>query len=343
MEPPARRSTSTPTMKVAKTDILETIEGTLKTSVISVEAAGQDHPVFLWLASLGPTSRRSMLSALARGTRLLREAAADPLRVDWRAFGHQHMLQVRVGLESVGSVCSRNLTLAALRGVMRTAWQAGLVPLDQYERVRSIKNFRQIGDAGTGRAVTRAERTRLLRLAGVHPRVVCRDRALIALMLVLGLRRSEAASLTHKALHLAEQHLVIVGKGGRVRRLPIPTTVMPMLRAWLQELPEGGKFVFPRISRTGRVLIDLPITGTAVALLLRRRCALSGLERIRPHDLRRTTATDALEAGCDLLAVQAILGHSTPAVTVRYDRRGDASRRAVTEAVFVPLSIVDPG
>jgi integrase len=337
---PARRSISTSNVSVTKTDILETIDGTLKTSVISAEAGGQDHPVFLWLASLGPTSRRSMLSALARGTRLLGQAGIDPLQVDWSGFGHQQMLQVRVALESTGSVCSRNLTLTALRGVMRMAWQVGLVTLEQYERVRSVRNFRQFGDVGTGRAVTRAERTRLLALADVHPRIACRDRALIGLMLAAGLRRSEAATLARASVDLAEGCLLISGKGGRVRRLPISAAVAPALHMWLRQLPKGGRFVFPRVSRSGRVLEDAPISGAAIALLLRRRCAACGIARIRPHDCRRTTATDALEAGCDLLAVQGILGHSTPAVTARYDKRGFHSRRAVTESVFLPNLVV---
>lgn len=260
----------------------------------------------------------------------------DPLRFDWRGLDHALMLRVKVGLESQGSVASRNLTLTAIRGVAKAAWQASIIDLETLERIRSVSNFKQTGDVCAGRSVPRAERTRLMRLEGPHPTVATRDRALFALMLAAGLRRSEAATLQMRHLRRDEQTLVVTGKGGRVRRIPISRGAFELLERWLERLPAGSTFLFPRIGRTGRVLCDRPMSGTAIALLLRRRCDSADVPLIRPHDLRRTTATDALEAGCDLLAVGAVLGHSSPAVTARYDRRGDASRRAVTEAVFVP-------
>jgi len=342
VELPARSIISTSEVSVTKTPILERIDGALDGAVMGAPAGAGAHPVLLWLATLGASSRRSMLSALVRGLRQLGDTAADPIRYDWRTFGHQEMLRIRVALESRGSVGSRNLTLTALRGVMRSAWQAGLVSLEQFERVRTVRNFRQTGDLVRGKSVTRSDRTRLLALTGVHPRVACRDRALFGLLFAAGLRRSEAATLALKDIDLTGRFLLITGKGGRTRRLPISAAVMPALAAWVRELPDGGKFVFPRLSRIGKVLVDRPISGTAIALLLGRRCAACNIARIRPHDCRRTTATDALEAGVDLLAVQGVLGHSSPSVTARYDCRSDASRRAVTEAVFIPQPNLEP-
>lgn len=324
-------------MSLAKRCILERIDGGAEVPTVRTERGQPDHPVLTWLATLGSSSRRSMVSALRRGLRTLQSVPPDPLSFDWGGFDRMQMLRVRVSLEGQGSIASRNLTLTAFRGVARSCWQSGLMPLETLERIRSISNFRQLGDHACGRSVTRAERTRLMRLDGVHPAVACRDRALIGLMLAAGLRRSEAASLKRAQVHHDERVIVVTGKGGRTRRIPLSASAVGLLHAWVSLLPSECAAVFPRISRGGKVLSHVPMTGAALAMLLERRCRVAGVRLIRPHDLRRTHATDALEAGCDLLALQGVLGHSSPAVTARYDRRGEASRRAVVESVFIPV------
>ena len=55
------------------------------------------------------------------------------------------------------------------------------------------------------------------------------------------------------------------------------------------------------------------------------------LEKIRPHDLRRTFATRMLEAGNDLFILQKAMGHSSVATTARYDYRNEQSPRKVCQ------------
>ena len=82
---------------------------------------------------------------------------------------------------------------------------------------------------------------------------------------------------------------------------------------------------------------DWHISGAAVAELLRRRTAGAGIHPVKPHDLRRTCASDCLEAGVDVLALQRLLGHASANTTLRYDMRGERARRAAVEAVYVPF------
>ena len=328
-------------MSVTKTEIQEALECSAKLGgflqVLDPKVDAPLHPVLVWLAGLGPTSRPSMLAALRRALAAVDPSAArDPLGFDWSAFRHGDMLRIKVGLEGKGSPASRNLSLVALRGVARAAWQLRLLALDELERIRSVRNFRFHGETEVGRFVPRADRTRLFRLSSAHPTVAIRDRALFALLLGSGLRRSEAASARRSDLHLEESIITINGKGGRVRRVPMSDTVRAALATWLQKVPTHCESIFPQISRSGRLLSVHPMSGAAVAELLRRRTRQEALAPIRPHDLRRTCVSDALEAGCDLLAIQQLLGHSSPQTTARYDRRGEKSRHAAVAAVFVP-------
>jgi integrase/recombinase XerD len=81
-------------------------------------------------------------------------------------------------------------------------------------------------------------------------------------------------------------------------------------------IPDGSAHLFGLVS------------GAAVGKALARLCVRAGV-RCSPHDLRRTYASCALDAGVDLATVQASLGHADPRTTARYDRRGaDALRRA---------------
>jgi integrase/recombinase XerD len=295
------------------------------------------HPVLVWLAGLGPTSRPSMAAALRRGLAAVdRGEALDPLGFDWVSFRHGDMLRIKVALEGKGSAASRNLSLVALRGVAKAAWQLRLLPLDELERIRSVRNFKHSGETGKGRFVPRGDRARLFRLDAVHPVVATRDRALMSILLGGGLRRAEAVSLQRADIDLRDAVVTVAGKGGRVRRVPLSHAVASALEAWLALLPPEYRCVFPLTSRSGRWLADRSISGAAVAELLRRRTAKAGLPAVKPHDLRRTCASDCLEAGVDVLVLQRLLGHQSANTTLRYDMRGEKARRAAVEAVYVP-------
>lgn len=295
------------------------------------------HPVLVWLAGLGPTSRPSMLAALRRALAAVDPSAArDPLGFDWAAFRHGDMLRIKVALEGKGSPASRNLSLVALRGVAKAAWQLRLLALDELERIRSVPNFKHFGETQKGRFVPRADRSRLFRFAGVHPVVAARDRALLSLLLGGGLRRAEAVSLRRSDLDLADAVVTVLGKGGKTRRVPLSRAVATAMFDWLALLPADFGFLFPLISRSGRFMADRHISGAAVAELLRRRTAGAGIHLVKPHDLRRTCASDCLEAGVDGLALQRLLGHASANTTLRYDMRGEKARRAAVETVYVP-------
>jgi site-specific recombinase XerD len=81
------------------------------------------------------------------------------------------------------------------------------------------------------------------------------------------------------------------------------------------------------------------LTGqTVVYDRLRHLADRAGVAASSPHDCRRSLAGDLLDVGVDLATVQALLGHASPATTVRYDRRGEHAVRQAATRVHVPYS-----
>jgi integrase len=326
---------------MTKTEIQEGFAGSTETTpgqtVLGRPIQSLTHPVLAWLAGLGTSSRPSMIAALKRAMRAVEPDAGDRiLDYPWDRLRHTDVLRIRTGLEGCGRPSTRNLSLVAVRGVARSAWRLGMLSLEELQRIKDVPNFRFHGETAAGRFVPREERNRLFQLSGVHPIVGRRDRALLGLMLGSGLRRSEAAAALRSDLSLSESVLRVTGKGGRVRRVAISASVRSAIEAWLRDIPSGFMSIFPLLTRSGRFVADRPISGGAVAEILRRRTRQMGLAKIRTHDLRRTFVSDALEGGADLFAIQQQLGHSSPATTARYDRRSERSRHAAVAAVFVP-------
>jgi site-specific recombinase XerD len=149
------------------------------------------------------------------------------------------------------------------------------------------------------------------------------DRALVLLLAVLGLRISEALAVDLDDMEVVRGHTTIVvsGKGGRTDRLPLP----PLVIAAINDLTEADQ------RTTGALFVDRSrrrwSRHQATRALVRIGKA-AGLERrVRPHMLRATAITRALDLGATLRDVQDLARHADPRTTRRYDRaRGELDR-----------------
>jgi integrase/recombinase XerC len=141
-----------------------------------------------------------------------------------------------------------------------------------------------------------------------------RDRAVLTLLWGCGLRISEALALQRCDAPLA-QSLRVLGKGAKIRLVPVLPVVREQVEDYLRLLPfplEGDDALF----RGDRGAPLRPRQVQALVQRLRGRLGLS--ERATPHALRHAFATHLLGAGADLRSIQELLGHASLSTTQRY-------------------------
>ena len=140
-----------------------------------------------------------------------------------------------------------------------------------------------------------------------------RDAAILELFYSCGVRLSELVSLNANALQEGEDCLRVVGKGRKVRLVPVGDYARAALAKYKQLAGISG--VMPLfISRLGRRM-----TGRSIQLMLDKYLRYSDIPfHISPHKLRHTFATHMLDAGADLRAVQELLGHASLSTTQIY-------------------------
>lgn len=142
--------------------------------------------------------------------------------------------------------------------------------------------------------------------------------ALVAVLLYLGLRVSEALSLRVEDLETERGHLVarVTGKGGKRRTVPLPPPAAEAVTSLLDGRTTGPVF----LTAAGE-----PLSRHAASYRVRKVARKAGVPgSVSPHSLRHTTATLALDAGAPLHRVQDLLGHADPRTTQRYNRARQA-------------------
>jgi site-specific recombinase XerD len=146
----------------------------------------------------------------------------------------------------------------------------------------------------------------------------CRDRAMVLLMLLGGLRAAEVRGLRLFDVDMGCRQVRVVGKGGRERVVPVDRPFFTELAAYLREERPAGCatpecFVVLRGPTAGQ-----PLSEAGMRRIFRTHRARSGAGRVRPHRLRHTYGTELAAAGIDLLVLRELMGHASPETTGRY-------------------------
>lgn len=170
------------------------------------------------------------------------------------------------------------------------------------------------------------------RLASATPtRADMRLAALIELLYGSGLRATELVSLPRNAIHPDRPFLILKGKGGRERLVPISDRARAAVAAWRMHVAPDRAWLFP--SGKGH------LTRVRLYQLVKALAADAGIppDRVSPHVLRHAFATHLLAGGADLRALQAMLGHADIATTEIYTHV-DASRLVALVNTRHPLA-----
>jgi site-specific recombinase XerD len=197
--------------------------------------------------------------------------------------------------------------LATLAGFYRYAVQEGALPHSPVAHVRRPSVARDSQTLGLDREET-------VRFLAAAESASARDHALVCLLILNGLRVSEACAADVADLGVERVHrvLAVVCKGDQRTLVPLAPRTVRAIDAALGGRADGPLLV----SNTGDRL-DRHDAARIVTRLAHR----AGLaKRITPHSLRHTMVTLALDAGVSLRDVQDAARHADPRTTRRYDR-----------------------
>ncbi|CUA88977.1 Site-specific recombinase XerD [Chelatococcus sambhunathii] len=154
---------------------------------------------------------------------------------------------------------------------------------------------------------------------------------LLELIYATGLRVSELVSLPVAAARTKERFLLVKGKGGKERLVPLTGAARRAMRTWLDLATTGeaadrtSPWLFPADSESGH------LTRQAFARELKDLAIAAGLDpaRVSPHVLRHAFASHLLQNGADLRIVQELLGHADIATTQIYTHVLDERLKAM--------------
>lgn len=206
-------------------------------------------------------------------------------------------------------VVTRAHIVDAVRCLLRWALSTGRLDRDLSAGILKPPGTRRSLPRGVGDGQVAA----LLGVCDPATAIGARDRAVVMILVRLGLRAGEAARLKLDDINWASGRVKVTGKG-REHVLPLPVDVGQALDAWLRLRPPAlDRAVFVRMKAPRQMM-----TPTAISGIVARLSDLAGIDRIYAHRLRHTAAMDVLAAGGTLTEAKELLGHVYTATTMGY-------------------------
>ncbi len=226
---------------------------------------------------------------------------------------------------------SRARVLVSVRRLMRYAEEKGLVGADPIEALQAPKQPRKLP-----RILKPEETVALIDAARDEDGALgLRDVAMLEVLYGSGLRVTELVGLPLSAIDRRGQLLRVIGKGRKERVVPMGDAAGQAIDAYLADArpellgdrPDREHATF--LTRRGTTM-----TRQNFFARLRRHARAAGLpvDRVSPHVLRHGFATDLLEGGADLRAIQSMLGHADLSTTEIYTHVSRARLRETVES-----------
>jgi integrase len=221
------------------------------------------------------------------------------------------------------SVGSARYVVAGLRSFLRFCHLAGLTPRPLADSVPGVASWRL---ANLPRTLDAREVARLLASCDRRSTFGRRDFAVLTLLVRLGLRAGEVASLRLDDIDWRMGELVVSGKGPKRERLPLPRDVGAAIAAWLERgRPRcDAREVFTRVRAP-----HCGLSSVGISAIVASACKRAGLERVYAHRLRHTAATEMLRAGAGLEEIGQVLRHESLLTTAIYAKVDRIALRAL--------------
>ncbi len=265
-----------------------------------------------------------------------RKEIVDAAKDDIKTYLDDLGIRIHVKGQNRNQIATRTVArrLSALRQFYRYLVSENIRKDDPTSTIDSPKQGRTLP-----KTLSEGEVSTLIKTAGDSGgadsiRLVC----LLEMLYATGLRVSELVGLPMSALGEDMQFLMVAGKGGRERMVPLSEPAQKAVRRYLEVRqqfinPEDkgtqAQWLFPsRTSESGH------LTRQRFAQLLKDLADNAGIEadRVSPHILRHAFATHLLSNGADLRSVQKMLGHADIATTQIYTHIvGDKARKTVED------------
>ncbi|GAA4229151.1 integrase/recombinase XerD [Sagittula marina] len=287
-------------------------------------AAGRWLPLFLDAMAAERGAAANTLAAYRRDLEHVEEWLGDQGRgFDTAARGDYE--EYLVHCDALGlSRATRARRLSAIKQLYRFAFEEGL---------RDDNPAVQISGPGRDKRLPKTlsieEVDRLLVAAQAHGRIEAdraRNACLMQVLYATGMRVTELVSLPVSSARGDPRMLLVRGKGGKERMVPLSPPARDALTGWLQfrddaedkarasKGTQASAFLFPSHGKAGH------LTRHAFYTLIKEFAVEAGVSpaKVTPHTLRHAFATHLLANGADLRAIQTLLGHADVATTEIY-------------------------
>ena len=228
---------------------------------------------------------------------------------DWGAVRSAHVRGHVSALHRRGAATrSIQRKLSCIRSFLKFLGRAGVVEANVASVVRAPKTRRKLP-----KLLDTDQTAQLLNFTPKNP-LDRRDAAMIELFYGSGLRLAELVALDVKDLDLDEGFVTVIGKGRKVRQVPLGSFCIVALREYLAQRGRVDPSA-PVFAARGDTRISRRTVQQRLRILSRRQL---GTNAVHPHMLRHSFASHLLESSGDLRAVQELLGHTDIATTQIY-------------------------
>ena len=283
---------------------------------------------------------RNSLDAYSRDLREFQEFCREKDVIPERLDAASLMTYLESLAERGFRVSSQRRRLAAVRGLIRELLELKILERDPAQALKLRPHPRPLP-----RTLGRADMETLIAAIDTNMLRGLRDRAMLEMAYGCGLRVSELVGLKLHQVNVEARVVIVMGKGGKERIVPVGGAALRALRTYLaarhkeSQIESNGK----RVKRRTRAAVPVKPNSALFTSRLGRAMTRQGffkalkgwaardprLSWISPHTLRHCFATHLLEGGADLRAVQEMLGHSDISTTQIYTHLSRSHLRKV--------------